>query len=123
MPDAFFASTKARKRKRSTTTTDAPSSASKRRPHAKPSADSGAKKALRTKKPRRDEELSDKTDDEGMDIDDMDLKGDRDEQEPSDDEYENETPAEKRLRLAKLYLESVKNTLGAYFQHTRFLHS
>ncbi|TEB26796.1 WD40 repeat-like protein [Coprinellus micaceus] len=48
--------------------------------------------------------------DEG-DIDDMDLRADE-EEEQSGDEYENETPAEKRLRLAKLYLESVKGSLA-----------
>jgi len=37
----------------------------------------------------------------------------------SDEEEEDETPAEKRLRLAKLYLESVKQglTLGAFPVH------
>jgi len=31
---------------------------------------------------------------------------------PSDEEDVDETPAEKRLRLAKLYLDSVKNDMG-----------
>jgi ribosomal RNA-processing protein 9 len=42
----------------------------------------------------------------------MDLRAD--DEEPSGDEYEDETPAEKRLRLAKLYLESVKGSLGEF---------
>ncbi len=59
----------------------------------------------------RDEELSDQTDDDGN-IDDMDLRADEVELD-SGEEDENETPAEKRLRLAQLYLESVKVGLGA----------
>ncbi|RXW18692.1 hypothetical protein EST38_g7159 [Candolleomyces aberdarensis] len=108
MPDAFFASTKTRKRKR----TDGSTS---RNGRTKPDAAQGARslkgKEKAQKKPRLDEELSDKTDDDGGDIDDMDLRAD-DEQEPSGDEYEDETPSEKRLRLAKLYLESVKGSLA-----------
>ncbi|KAJ2914602.1 hypothetical protein MD484_g5848, partial [Candolleomyces efflorescens] len=71
----------------------------------------GAARTTKDKKPRLDEELSDKTDDDEGDIDDMDLRA-ADDEEPSGDEYEDETPAEKRLRLAKLYLESVKGSLA-----------
>ncbi|KAF6744340.1 WD40-repeat-containing domain protein [Ephemerocybe angulata] len=113
MPDAFFASTKTRKRKRSGE--DGAASRNSRKPgggRAETKGQRGAKDKAPPKKSRRDEELSDNTDDEGMDIDDMDLRAD-DEEEPSGDEYENETPAEKRLRLAKLYLESVKGAIHA----------
>ena len=106
MPDPFFASTKTRKRKR----TDGSSSRNGRTKPEGPRSIKGKEKPK--KKPRLDEELSDKTDDDEGDIDDMDLRADDDE-EPSGDEYEDETPAEKRLRLAKLYLESVKGSLGA----------
>lgn len=110
MPDPFFASTKTRKRKRSTSAQDAPARSGR---NARAGAKNPKEKAQQQKKARRDEELSDKTDDDGEDIDDMDLRADDDE-EISGDEYENETPAEKRLRLAKLYLETVKHSLGAY---------
>lgn len=61
-----------------------------------------------------DEELnSDRTDSEDGGIDDIDLRADV-QPETSGDEDEDETPAEKRLRLAKLYLESVKDGLGEY---------
>ncbi|KAJ3506935.1 hypothetical protein NMY22_g17089 [Coprinellus aureogranulatus] len=110
MPDAFFASTKTRKRKRSASTADG-SQRPGRKPRGPAAKGSAAEKAGGRKASRRDEELSDKTDDDEGDIDDMDLRAD-DEEEPSGDEYENETPAEKRLRLAKLYLESVKGSLA-----------
>ena len=69
-----------------------------------------------------DEELSDKSDDEPGTIDDMDLRGDMGEDlADSGEEDEDETPAEKRLRLAKLYLESVKEGLGeSHFVCCRF---
>ena len=66
------------------------------------------------RKSRVDEELSDQTDD-GDDggVDDMDLRANLDDDPgASGEEDENETPAEKRLRLAKLYLNSVKADLG-----------
>jgi ribosomal RNA-processing protein 9 len=69
------------------------------------------------KRPRsraEDEELdSDKTNDEGEEIDELELRPPTDE-ETSGDEYQDETPAEKRLRLAKLYLDSVKEDLGTH---------
>lgn len=119
MPDSFFTSSKTRKRKRSAPG-EGPSSAKKPfRSHGKPSASNGkqhlANGAWKTKR-KGDEELSDETHDEdgGADIDDMDLRApdvDPDAYE-SAEEDENETPAEKRLRLAKLYLEGVKQDLG-----------
>ncbi|KAH8112385.1 WD40 repeat-like protein [Phellopilus nigrolimitatus] len=110
MPDAFFVSNKTRKRKRS-----------------------GAKEASTSKKPvigkgrpvpgakpkpngsrRRDEELeSDATQDDDVGgIDDLDLRASDTDPGVSGEEDELETPAEKRLRLAKVYLESVKEGLG-----------
>lgn len=89
MPDAFFAS---KKRKRAT----------KQPNKSKP----------KLKKRREDEELdSDRTDQDDAAIGDLDLRAD-DEPESSGDEDIDETPAEKRLRLAKLYLQNVTEGLG-----------
>lgn len=110
MPDAFFSAPKNKKRKRS----DAPSDArnGSKKFSRKPNPRDAKKTNKPTPKKRADEELSDQTDDDAGNVDDMDLRAD---EEPgtSGDEDENETPAEKRLRLAKLYLESVKTGLGA----------
>jgi ribosomal RNA-processing protein 9 len=122
MPDAFFQNNKTRKRKRSTTGDQGGPSTSKKpaRAHGKPhNGGSGRGKkpgAAPSKQKARDEELSDETNDEegSMDIDDMDLRApdvDPNAYE-SAEEDEDETPAEKRLRLAKLYLEGVKEGLG-----------
>lgn len=59
-----------------------------------------------------DEELSDKTDDHEGGIDDLDLKPVKDDEPMSELEDDDETPAEKRLRLAHLYLDSVKESLA-----------
>ena len=55
------------------------------------------------RKPRVDEELPDQSDEGDGGVDDMDLRANMDE-DPGDsgEEDENETPAEKRLRLAQL---------------------
>lgn len=119
MPDAFFTSSKPRKRKRSDDGPAGPSTkkfARKEGAGGKPG--SQRKKNAPTtaaKKRPADEELdSDRTDDEGGDIDDLDLTADVDvDPGASGSEDDEETPAEKRLRLAKLYLESVKEGLGA----------
>ncbi|EKM56753.1 uncharacterized protein PHACADRAFT_141667 [Phanerochaete carnosa HHB-10118-sp] len=120
MPDAFFQSNKSRKRKRSTIGGDGPSTFKKLARSGAPgkSQGRGGKKvgAAHPKRSVRDEELSDETRDEedGTDIDDMDLRApdvDPNAYE-SAEEDEDETPAEKRLRLAKLYLEGVKEGLG-----------
>ncbi|KAF5352289.1 hypothetical protein D9758_011962 [Tetrapyrgos nigripes] len=127
MPDSFFTSTKPRKRKRS----DAgPSSSSKfaRKVSGNPAKhDSGGRKSASKTKPnglttasvtkkkkrKTDEELqSDQTDDDEGGIDDMDLRAASDEQVESGDDDPDETPAEKRLRLAQLYLDSVKQDMG-----------
>ncbi|KAG1752077.1 WD40-repeat-containing domain protein [Suillus lakei] len=115
MPDSFFASTKTRKRKRSVSTAEGARGAKKiLREDKSSSQDTKLTNASARRGVRRaaDEELnSDRTDSEGGGIDDIDLRADV-EPETSGDEDEQETPAEKRLRLAKLYLESVKDGLA-----------
>lgn len=103
MPDAFFASKK-RKRPSSSTST-------KKQPHnsSRLAKSNGVHKS---KKHRGDEELdSDRTDQDDAAIDDLDLRADE-EPDSSGDEDIDETPAEKRLRLAKFYLQSVTKGLG-----------
>jgi ribosomal RNA-processing protein 9 len=111
MPDAFFAASKSRKRKRATSGAHGGSSVKKYRKAPQAGAKvNGAQKISRA----MDEELdSDRTHDDGTEIDDMDLRV-SDREESSGDEVEDETPAEKRLRLAKLYLETVKGDLGVH---------
>lgn len=115
MPDPFFASN-TRKRKR--TTSVASSSRKPGRNTTGKHASRGQSKSSTapTPKKRRDEELSDETgeDDDVGGIDEMDLRApdvDPDAYE-SGEEDEEETPAEKRLRLAKMYLDGVKQGLG-----------
>ncbi|KAA1474455.1 WD40 repeat-like protein [Dentipellis sp. KUC8613] len=117
MPDAFFA-TKTRKRKRSTTRDrDAEhgraSKKAARAPGAKGRAETQTSAAFKGKTRSRaaDEELESDVDD-GGDVEDMDLRADEVDPNESGEEDEDETPAEKRLRLAKLYLESVKQGLA-----------
>lgn len=102
MPDAFFASAKSRKRKR----TD---SSHKQRQN-------GLTKKSRPapKKAKVDEELSEQSEEEWGGIDDMELRAEEPDPGASGDEDEDETPAEKRLRLAQLYLDSVKDSLGMF---------
>jgi len=86
MPDNFFATSKTRKRKRMQTSRHA------------------------TKRQKIDEELSDQHssgDEWGGVQEQQDLDPGM-----SGDEDEDETPAEKRLRLAQVYLNSVKESLG-----------
>ncbi|KAH9847000.1 WD40 repeat-like protein [Lenzites betulinus] len=117
MPDPFFATSKNRKRKRSTTRDDGPSTSKKAARDTKGRAGKPRKlEAAPKKRSVGDEELSDDTHDnedrEG--IDEMDLRApdvDPNAYE-SGEEDEDETPAEKRLRLAKIYLESVKQGLS-----------
>jgi ribosomal RNA-processing protein 9 len=113
MPDSFFASAKTRKRKLSVSTIERGGSAKKIIRKGKASS-RNATHAGTTRGVKRtvDEELnSDRTDSEGGDVDDLDLRASI-QPETSGDEDEQETPAEKRLRLAKLYLDSVKDGLG-----------
>ncbi|RDX44612.1 WD40 repeat-like protein [Lentinus brumalis] len=116
MPDAFFASTKNRKRKRATSRDAGPSTS--RGGARGGTKQTGRKQASKPKTAKRtaDEELSDETPDDNdrEGIDDMDLRApdvDPDAYE-SAEEDEDETPAQKRLRLAKLYLDNVKEGLS-----------
>lgn len=117
MPDAFFVSKKTRKRKRTTSTKEASSSKKNINGKGRPEPKSGSKAR------RRDEELeSDATGDDDIGgIDDLELRVSDSDPNASADEDELETPAEKRLRLAKVYLESVKEGLGTL--HRIVLHS
>ena len=121
MPDSFFTSTKPRKRKRSETSSSFRKSTTSFRDdkNKKNLKSNGVVQHKRPRprpiRPRVDEELSDQTDEDVESIDDMELRVDVDEEEGlmgSGEEDENETPAEKRLRLARLYLDSVKEDLG-----------
>lgn len=127
MPDAFFATT--RKRKRAPSSGDrAPSSSKKPARAGAPAAKSraaaaGAHRAPASRAKRRtgDEELSDATpvdDNDPTGVDEMDLRAP--DVDPtayeSGEEDEHETEAGKRLRLAKLYIQGVKEglSLGAH---------
>jgi len=105
MPDPFFSTSKPKKRKRLDSTFNGvrPSNT------IKPSRTS--KDRSKTKSTRRDEDLSDT---DGGDVDDMDLRAEEVDTGFSGDEDETEVPAEKRLRLAQLYLDSIKTSLGVY---------
>ncbi|KAJ3555585.1 hypothetical protein NP233_g12172 [Leucocoprinus birnbaumii] len=94
MPDSFFASAKVRKRKR-------------------PQHQNGVKKP--SKKAKLDEELSQHSDSDNNANDwaDLDLRAEEPDPNASGDSDTDETPAEKRLRLAQLYLSSVKESLAA----------
>jgi hypothetical protein len=117
MPDSFFSAPKQKKRKRAESTSHGPKKFPRNaKQHGKQTA--GAAPAGRGKR-ARDEELSDQTDEDG-DVDDMDLRADH-AVEDSGEEDENETPAEKRLRLAQLYLESVKVGLGVCSSYSSFV--
>ena len=114
MPDPFFATNKSRKRKRAGVADHNGAKKVARKANGKPQPTT--KSAAQPRKSKRDEELSDETSGEEEGVDDMDLRApdvDPDAYE-SGEEDEDETPAEKRLRLAKLYLENVKQglTLG-----------
>lgn len=120
--DAFFA--KANKRKR------APSSSARNGPVKKFRKPTGAKptqNAFTSK--RRDEELdsqhTESDDNIGGDLDDLELRESDIDEHASGEEDENETAAQKRLRLAKVYLQGVKDDLGEldstiFMNHTRF---
>lgn len=102
MPDRFFAS---KKRKRT-------ESSFKKRPNGVTT-----KSKPPYKKTKVDEELSDRSDDEWGGVDDMDLHPEEPDPGASGDEDEDETPAEKRLRLAQMYLDGVKESLGMPSQY------
>ncbi|KAJ3864630.1 WD40-repeat-containing domain protein [Lentinula novae-zelandiae] len=105
MPDSFFTSGKPRKRKRVETSPAGAISDKKIRHTPNP-------KGKKPKSKRLDEDLdSDQTSGLG---DDDDLRAPLDlEDEVEGDDDPDETPAEKRLRLAHLYLDGVKEDLAA----------
>lgn len=106
MPDAFFANPKKRKRSGSSTFASSSKPIKKSR-QPLPSTS-------QQKKRRKDEELS-SGGSEGSLVDDEDLRAEDVDPGLSGDEDANETAAEKRLRLAKLYLDGIKTTLGTLF--------
>ncbi|KAF5388694.1 hypothetical protein D9757_004846 [Collybiopsis confluens] len=111
MPDSFFASNKPRKRKRTQSSSLQGSSKTKKTRNTLNSA-VGTKRPGNTKTKDPDEDLgSDQTSDSGDD-DHSRLLSDLEDGLDSDDDPD-ETPAEKRLRLAQLYLDGVKEDLAA----------
>ncbi|KAB5591569.1 Rnu3ip2 protein [Ceratobasidium theobromae] len=99
MPDAFFSSSKPKTRKRKRDVSLIRPSSSK--------LSNG-----KTKRSKRDEELSDSDAGEAGNIDDMDLRADEVDPGESGDEDIVETPAEKRLRLARMVLEERRKELA-----------
>ena len=114
MPDSFFA-TKSRKRKRATVKDTGPSSSKKaqKTSNGRPApANAKGKGKARAAAAAPDEDLHSDGSESGA-LEDMDLRADEVDPNESGDEDAGETPAEKRLRLAKLYLQSVREDLGA----------
>ncbi|KAF9463213.1 Rnu3ip2 protein [Collybia nuda] len=119
MPDSFFTSSKLRKRKRTDFNDRRSTNGNTNRTSRKGLSTRNVKNSAPTKNGSEnkrskvaDEELSDHTDSGDGGIDDLDLRHDADLDDASGEEDDNETPAAKRLRLAKLYLESVKEDLA-----------
>lgn len=101
--DSFFS--KSTKRKRGVSN----AGPSKKRKPFKPGESSGSKKQ------RKDDDELDSAgsdDDLGGNIDDLELRASDVDEKASGDELETETAAQKRIRLAKLYLQSVQEELG-----------
>ena len=123
MPDAFFVPKKTRKRKRNATTKTSTTTNSKSAINGKGRPGSTSSGKAKAKAKDRDEELeSGGSDEDGFEgIDDMELRASDSDPNASGEEDELETPAEKRLRLAKLYLDSVKEDLGSCFVLSNFL--
>ena len=120
MPDSFF-STKTRKRKRVTFKDSDPSSSSRKAlKTSKGRVFAKGKEKTKTKKKAHTTHDDLGSDDSGSEsLDDLVLSADEVDPNESGEEDADETPAEKRLRLAKLYLESVKESLGV--SHTPLL--
>lgn len=108
MPDSFFA-TKTRKRKRIASKDSRPSSSKK-----VPKTSNGRDTAKGKGKSRTADEEVHSGGSGSEALADMDLRADEVDPNESGEEDEDETPAEKRLRLAKLYLESIREDLGAF---------
>lgn len=104
MPDALFAPVKpSNKRKRSQPSVARPTSG---KPKSRKAQAAASSSRPRRQSPDADEDVSEKDEAFGA-FDDINLDAPEAE-EGSGDEYDNETPAQKRLRLAKLYLDSIK---------------
>ncbi|GJJ14571.1 hypothetical protein Clacol_008836 [Clathrus columnatus] len=104
MPDAFFANAKKRKRSQA----NSRDSGKSLRLFPNDQEKFGGRKNEQER--RDDEELSDG---EQSDIEDLDLRAsDIDPNESDKEDYAHETPAAKRLRLAKVYLDSVRADLA-----------
>ena len=114
MPDSFFVSN-SNKRKRSSVRSD---SRPKKQLNGKGRPTGSKSKAKTNAKISKnvDEDLdSDETqENEFGGIDDMELRASDSDPGASGEEDDMETPAEKRLRLAKLYVESVKEGFGMW---------
>ena len=108
--DAFFSKTRKRKRPNGRPTSELPA---QKRSKSIRSRDTINPKNRRRKDDELDSAGSD--DDVGGNIDDLDLKESDVDEKAEGDENENETAAEKRLRLAKLYLDSVREDIGTKF--------
>lgn len=106
MPDSFFA-TKTRKRKRVASKDSGPSSSKK-----VPRTSNGRLSAKGKGKVRATDEDLHSGGSGSEALDDMDLRADEVDPNESGDEDAGETPAEKRLRLARVYLESLKEDIG-----------
>ncbi|KAH9988121.1 WD40 repeat-like protein [Russula compacta] len=106
MPDSFFA-TKTRKRKRMASKDSGPSSSKK-----VPKTSNGRVSAKGKGKARATEEDLHSGGSGSEALDDMDLRADEVDPNESGDEDAGETPAEKRLRLARVYLESLKEDIA-----------
>lgn len=115
MPDAFFQ----RKRKR---TTSGASGSSRGGSKGQAGGRAGAPRRGRAAPDSDASDRSDGDDDFAAGgIDDLDLEHRHDEDIGSEDEaYAAETPAEARVRLAKMYLEGLKSGAGE-FLHSRSL--
>ncbi|KAF9078062.1 WD40-repeat-containing domain protein [Rhodocollybia butyracea] len=111
MPDSFFTSNKPRKRKRTESSSLPGSGKSKKIRHTSKAGPSANNRAGKTRSKRVDEDLdSDETSDVG-DEDNLQAPPDVDDGQEDEDDPE-ETPAEKRLRLAQLYLNGIKDDLA-----------
>jgi ribosomal RNA-processing protein 9 len=117
MPDSFFQSDKKRKRPSRHGNAAGPSKQPYEKPYRPAPYGKGHKPKGRARASQRDEDLSSDAEGErgGLDLDSMDFRKGRNDMEMSDDEVidENETAAEKRVRLAKGYLAKVRGEIAA----------
>lgn len=111
MPDSFFVSDKKRKRPARA----GPSSGRPSRGTGSNSRSGSTSRPKQNSRSQRDEDVSSESEAGGGDVDDMDFRAGRGEVAQSDDELidQNETAAEKRVRLAKGYLNKVREEMEA----------